>query len=612
MVVFDFSAFFFVYVKIIFMKNFSDKYEVFEKINTEKIEKTYGKNFDPFLANLLFARKIEKKNDVENFLNPKWENNHNPFLFNDMKKITARLFEAIKKEQKILIFSDYDTDGIPGGALLFKFFEKIKYKNYKNFIPNRNKDGYGLTTEKAEKIKDGSIFENSLFGDFEEGENKYFLPELVITIDCGISDIESAKILKENSIDLIITDHHRTQEKIPDCFGILNHKIPGEKYPDKNLCGCGVIFKFVQAMILENKKRKVFETEEGFEKWLLDLVAISTVCDMVPLVGENRTFVKYGKIVLQKTKNIGISKIIEKSRIDKNNISAEDLGFMIGPRINAASRLEDPFFAFEALVKNNQEGIESAEYLESLNNKRKYLTAKIMKEVWKKLEGRKLDKVIVIGNKEWPLGVLGLIAGKIADKYARPAFVWSKSLGGEKEKIKGSCRSGSEFSVFSIMEKNKDLFLGFGGHTASGGFEIAEEKIHFLEQELSKCLDKVEKAENKKVILDAKISLDDVNIANYNTIEKLAPYGMANQKPVFLFESIETFLMKDFGKNKEHLELVFKNSRNFQIKAIAFFYKDKFSLEKIKQGEKINLIASFELNRWNGGQSLRLKIEDIF
>lgn len=602
-------------------KVFEEKYDVVEKISQKKVKETYGEGFDYFLANLLYSRGIDGKKKSEEFLSPNWEDNFNPFLFNDMEKIVERIFKALEKKEKILIYSDYDTDGIPGGALLYKFFEKIKYKNFENFIPNRNKDGYGLTKDKAEKIVLGSIFDDSLFGSDDgektEQENlvkrtkKEFLPTLVITIDCGITDIEAGKILKKNKIDLIITDHHLPKETLPESFGILDHKVDGEKYPDKNLCGAGTVFKLVQALVLKNEEKKILDIEKGWEKWLLDLVAISTVCDMVPLLGENRIFVRYGKIVLQKTKNIGLAKIIEKSRIDKRNISAGDLGFMIGPRINAASRLEDPFFAFEALAKNSAEAVESAQYLETLNNRRKYLTAKIMKEVWGKLRERELGDVVVIGNTDWPLGVLGLIAGKISEKYKRPSFVWSQAQGEEGDVLKGSCRSGSEYSVFSLMEKTREEFLGFGGHSASGGFEIEKSKIHALEKKLSNNLKKTELMEKKKIILDGEISIDDVNIKNYREIERLEPYGMGNQKPHFLIKNIEIFLVKEFGKEKNHLELNFKNSRNFSIKAITFFHNDIFENRVFRAGEKIDLVASFEMNRWNGGESLRLKIEDI-
>lgn len=589
------------------------KYDVVEKISEEKVTEIYGSDFSYFLANLLYFRNIDTAEKAEKFLNPKWEDTFDPFAFNDMRKIVDRIFLAIKKKEKILIYSDYDTDGIPGGSLLYKFFEKIEYENFQNFIPNRNKDGYGLTKDKAEKIVEGKIFQNSLFGKNQKLENMEadFLPNLVITIDCGITDVDAGKILKKAKIDLIITDHHLPKEKLPNAYAILNHKVVGEMYPDKNLCGCGVIFKLVQAMTEENKKRKVFDVKEGWEKWLLDLVAISTVCDMVPLVGENRIFVKYGKMVLEKTQNTGLKKIIEKSKIDKKNISAEDLGFMIGPRINAASRLEDPFYAFQALAENSIEAIESAEYLETLNNKRKYLTAKIMKNVWGKLAEREKSGVIVIGDKDWPLGVLGLIAGKVADKYKKPTFVWSKAEGEEGGKLKGSCRSGGTYSVFSVMEKNSQEFIGFGGHTASGGFEIEEKKIHFLEKNLSQDLEKADLVEEQKIILDGEISIDEVTLENYRQIEKLEPYGMANQKPLFLFRGIEIFSVKEFGKEKNHLELNFKNSKNFTVKAMTFFHKDFLGDRIFKPGEKVNLIASFEMNRWNGNEFLRLKINDL-
>lgn len=596
-------------------KIFEEKYEVVEKISQEKIQDLYGENFDPLLANLLFARGVKNQDEAEKFLYPKWEENFDPFLFNDMEKIVDRIFSAIEKKEKVLIFSDYDTDGIPGGAVLYKFFEKIGYKNFRNFIPNRNKDGYGLTKDKAEKIVTGKIFQDSLFGNFCDTKQKTkeeFLPSLVITIDCGITDIEASKVLKKNNIDLVVTDHHLPKKDLPQVFAILNHKVEGEKYPDKNLCGAGVVFKLVQALIWRNKKEEVFDIEEGFDKWLLDLVSISTICDMVPLLGENRIFVKYGKIVLEKTRNKGLQKIIEKSRMDRKNISTEDLGFMIGPRINAASRLVDPFFAFQALAKDSQKGIESAEYLETLNNRRKYLTAKIMKEVWKKLEQRELCDVVVIGNKDWPLGVLGLIAGKISNKYKKPTFVWSRTEDGSEGRLQGSCRSGGKHSVFSLMEKNNEEFIGFGGHSASGGFEIEENKIHFLEEKLSKNLNKADLMEEEKIILDGEISMDDVTLQNYYQIEKLEPYGMSNQKPHFLFREVEIFSVKEFGKEKKHSEIVFKNSKNFSIKSILFFYQDVLGDRKFTSGEKINLVASFEINRWNGNEFLRLKIEDIF
>lgn len=243
-------------------KKFREKYAVNKKLSTKKVVEFYGENFNPLLADLLYARGIDSAEKAEEFCNPKWADNHDPYLFNDMKKAVDRIMSAIEAEEKILIFSDYDTDGIPGGAVLYNFFKKIEYKNFQNFIPNRNRDGYGLTEKAAGKIVAGEIFTDSEFGeDLEE-----FNPALVITIDCGITDIAAAKILKKGKIDLIVTDHHLPKETLPEAVAVLDHKVEGEKYPDKNLCGAGVVFKLVQALVIEIGKDKKCDLKEGWEK----------------------------------------------------------------------------------------------------------------------------------------------------------------------------------------------------------------------------------------------------------------------------------------------------------------------------------------------------------
>ncbi len=630
----------------------SEDYVLYNQITEKEKKEIYGtfneSGISFFLASLLHARNIKKKEDVKNFLNPKWEDLSDVFDFNDMKKATGRIIRAILNNEKILIYSDYDTDGIPGGALLNDFFQKINYKNFVNFIPHRNKDGYGLTKENAQKIVDGKIFDDFSRREFfdnleifnnnnldntknEEKKQNYFLPDLVITIDCGISDLKGAEILKKNKIDLIITDHHISGEKLPKAVAIINHKVPGEKYQDKNLCGAGVIFRVVQALFLEMRNEKNFPKKKdlekinnilekipvGWEKWLLDLVSISTVCDMVPLIGENRIFVKYGQKVLAKTPRTGLNKIIKNAKLNKNKISAGDLGFMIGPRINASSRIDDPFLSFKALSEKYFEGEVFADDLEKINNRRKYLMAKIMKEVWKKFETDNIlekNEVIVVGSRDWPLGVVGLVAGKIADKYKKPTFVWG-GFDGDKTLIKGSVRSGSKYSVYDLMKKNEKYFIGFGGHEEAGGFEIEFKNIHKLTENLSYNIEKVKKIEKKKKIIDAKINLSDVTFSNYQEIEKLEPFGIGNQKPLFYLENIEIKKVKKFGKSQEHLELSFKEEGSFWVKAMTFFYKENFSekvLEKgLEVGQKIDMVASFELNQYNGNNSLRLKIEDI-
>ncbi len=581
------------------MKEILKKYDILPKISLDKKNQIYGKDFNHLLADLLFVRGIDTKEKANIFLNPSWEENFDPFLFKDMNVVVERILKAVENNEKILIFSDYDTDGIPGGVILCKFFEKIKYKNFRNFIPNRNTDGYGLSMKMAKKIIEGFIV-----------NDEEFAPDLVITVDCGISDFDSGEILKENKIDLIITDHHIAEGKIPKAIGVLNHKVKDEKYPEQILAGAGVVFKLVQALFITLKKQSKINIIDGWEKWLLDLVAVSTVCDMVPLIGENRLFVKYGQKVLAKTKNDGLKRLIEKSKLNQNDISSSDIAFMIGPRINASSRMDHPMVAFLALSQEKEKAIEYADELEKLNNRRKYAVAKIMKDVWARLRKKEIKDVIVIGNKDWPLGVLGLVAGKVADKIQKPTFVWAQSKEHNGE-LKGSCRSNGEIDIYSLMEVNKEEFIGFGGHAEAGGFEIGEQKIHSLEEKMIEKIKKAKKIKKVKKILDAEITIDDINFNNYNEIKKLEPYGVGNQQPHFLLRNLEIQNVKFFGKNSEHLELSFLNSEGFLIKAIKFFYQESFEFSKQKE-ENITLVASFDVNNFNGKQYLRLKIEDVF
>ena len=566
-----------------------EKYSILSNLTEDEIKEKYGDNMSFFLGNLLHARSVNTEDEIRLFTNPGWEDNHDPFLLKDMDKAVSRILEAIYNNEKILIYSDYDTDGIPGGAIFRDFLNKINYDNFSNYIPNRNKDGYGLNLKACETFVEEKV-------------------DLMVTIDCGITDIKEADFLKKNSIDLIVTDHHLPEKQLPDAFAVIDHKREDCGYPDKNICGCAIAFKLIQALITRGREEQLEEfvnLKDGWEKWLLDLVSVSTICDMVPLVGENRVFVKYGKKVLAKTQRPGLNRIFEKSRLNKSNITADDIGFMIGPRINAASRLSDPNIALQALSLS-EDSIEFANELERLNNRRKTMTATIMKEVWGTLKERKIGETIVIGNDKWPLGILGLIAGRVADKYKKPTFVWTKL----EDSVKGSCRSGADISVHSLMEKTKKSFDSFGGHKASGGFVTSLDKIHFLEQELNKNISKAERVENKDDFIDMELKIKDVSMQNYYHINSLEPYGMSNPKPLFLFKNINIERVETFGKTEDHLRLSFIDESNSRIKGISFSYKEKLGQE-FNEGQVVDLIGSFDVNNWNGNSYLRLKIEDI-
>ncbi len=566
-----------------------DSYEIPPLLDDKKREELYGPEMDPLLAQLFYNREITDPETVNSFFEFDWSGIHDPFLLKDMGKSVDRILDAIEKNEKILIYSDYDTDGIPGGAVMYDFFTKIGYKNFSNYIPNRNTEGYSLNMSACE----GFVSDNV---------------ELIITVDCGITDSEEIAFLMNNDIDVIVTDHHLPEGDVPAAYAVIDHKQDNCDYPDPNLCGAAVAWKLVCALITTGKERKIQEftdTPEGWEKTLLDLVAISTVCDMVPLVGENRLLVHFGKIILSMSPRPGLHTIFKKARLNQKALQTDDIAFMIGPRINAASRLDDPMIAFTALAKDGAEAIAAAEMLEKLNNRRKSLTAKIMKEVWGKLDERPGSPVIVIGNPEWPLGILGLIAGKIADRMKKPTFVWGR-VGDE---IKGSARSGSNISVFSLMQHVRDSFSGFGGHAASGGFETDGEKIHFLEEELAKKVDAAERITEDKIHIDAKLTINQINVTTHKLVHKLEPFGMGNKKPLFLIDEVVTSV-REFGKTGNHIELKFLNARGKFIKATAFFREDLIA-KGIKQGDTVSIIGSIEKDSYNGYEYVTIRLVDV-
>jgi len=343
------------------------------------------------------------------------------------------------------------------------------------------------------------------------------------------------------------------------------------------------------------------------------MVGLATLSDMVPLTGENRTIAYFGMKVLRKSPRPGLQKLLAKISIDQRYLTEDDIGFMVTPRLNAASRMDDPMRAFELLSMEDEEeaGI-LADYLSKINDERKDIVKGIMREVNKKFDKREMREVIVIGNPLWKIGVLGLVAGKIMDEYQKPVFVWGKD---ENDIIKGSCRSDGSVSIVELMTHASDSFLEFGGHELAGGFTVHNDRIHFLEESLSLSFLEVKhpaSAGGEKTNYDIKSSLDIVNMKSWREIEKLAPFGFGNPKPIFQFSNIKIEKIKKFGKNGsgEHLEIIFSDGDS-KAKAISFFSNiDSFNSQLI-EGSKINLLATFDLSRFRGREELRLRVEEI-
>jgi len=416
-----------------------------------------------FLQKILEKREISGVEQIEVFLNPDYEKGVNdPFLFPQMELACKRLYKAISEEEKIIIYADYDCDGIPGAVILSDLLDKIEYKNFIVYIPERNSEGFGLNKEAVSVFAKGGT-------------------KLIITVDLGTNATEEVDLANSLGIDVIITDHHLPSENLPKAYAILNPKISkGKKeYPNKMLCGAGVVFKFVQGFL--EKYCEEFDVVEGWEKWLLDMAGLGTLSDMVPLVGENRIFAHYGLLVMRKSPRPGLQKLLSKMNIDQRYLTEDDVGFMIAPRINAASRMDSPMRAFELLAtKDEVEAGSLANHLSEINDHRKHMVLNVMKQVKKNFESRDSlveNNVIVMGNPSWQVGILGIVASKIMDQYDKPVFVWGKD---DNDIIKGSCRSPGSVSLVELMSHTEEYFLEYGGHELAGGFSVHNEKIHFL------------------------------------------------------------------------------------------------------------------------------------
>jgi single-stranded-DNA-specific exonuclease len=609
--------------------------------------------YPPLLRKLLENRGIKTSEEAEAFLNLDYERDiHDPFLLPDMDKAVERILEAIKNKEKIVIYSDYDADGIPGAVVLHDFFKKIKYENFANYIPHRHLEGFGLNSEAIEKFQADKV-------------------KLIITVDCGIADIEEVDEARKHGIDVIISDHHepprlakprhpslektgKGEDDLPDCVAVIDAKRADSKYPFRELCGAGVAFKLVQAILIQLKSPKylshltqtnrskdtskssagdvsenLLKINDGWEKWLLDMVAVATLSDMVSLVGENRALAFYGLKVLRKSPRVGLMKLLSLLRVEQKNLTEDDVGFSISPRINAASRMGNPEDAFRLFVAETDEEADiCARHLDHINNERKGTVAGIVKEVRKIMKERyspesasevgviKEKRVIVIGNPDWKPSLLGLVANSLVDDHSCPVFLWGRDGGNI---LKGSCRGDGCVSTLDLMkEVESGIFIEYGGHDMSGGFSVFQEKIHLLEEKLQLAYEKVviansvsSKSHSDEVRVDAKITLDEVNSDNYKLIEKLAPFGAGNPKPLFLFEKVEVKNVKIFGKEANHLELAFQNSKGKTIKAIGFFMSSFVNNVEIKEGDRVNLLANFEKSTFRGFAELRLRIVDI-
>jgi single-stranded-DNA-specific exonuclease len=548
---------------------------------------------NPLIQQILFNRGLSDAASVRKFMEPNYDTDlHDPFLLTDMGKAVERILRAMRENEHIVIYTDYDCDGIPGGVLLHDFFTAIGYGNFENYIPHRHDEGYGFNAESVPKFKERDA-------------------KLIVTVDCGITDHEAVKEANELDIDVIVTDHHEPSESLPPAYAVVNPK-RDNAYPFSGICGTAVAYKLVQAVLSEGKKSGEITYKDGMEKWWLDLVGLATIADMVPLTDENRTFARYGLSVLRKSQRPGLQQLLRKAGGSQRHLTEDDIGFTIAPRINAASRMDDPEDAFH-MLRTRDEGEAGAHvfHLEKLNNERKGVVASMVKEAKRRMaELTELPAVIVMGNAEWRPSLVGLVANSLAEEFGKPAFLWGRD---GKGIIKGSCRSGGGVSIVRLMEGAKDSFMTFGGHHASGGFSVSHEQIHMLQETLERSFaalgNEALVAEDEHVI-DARISLDEIDEHFVRSLHRLAPFGMGNPKPLFEIVNAVPDEVLVFGKTQNHTKLKFRTKKG-RYDAICFFKLPEEFTAKPEKGNAMNLLAYIERSYFMGRLETRLRIVDI-
>src|SRR3989338_4140868 len=504
---------------------------------------------------LLSKRGVENDADVAAFLNPDYElHTHDPFLLQGMDIAVERLLSAVEKNERIAVYADFDCDGIPGAALLSDFFNKIEYPNFEVYLPHRDREGYGFHTEAISTLAERGV-------------------KLIITVDVGTTAVDAVAFAKDKGVDVIVTDHHEIPGELPEAVAVINPKCEG--YPFPHLCGAAVAFKLAQATLVEGKRRgmgRFANIPEGWEKWLLDMVAIATVADMVPLVGENRVLVHWGLQVLRKSPRPGIRALCAKLRLRQDELSESDIGFSIAPRVNAASRMDEPDLALRLLVTRDvAEAEAAAAQLEKLNTKRKGVVASLVKQARAHLKERykEDDRVVVLGNHEWKPALLGLAANSIMGDRGGIVCMWGRDVNG---KLKGSCRSDGDVSLLDLFQNAGDVFEEYGGHAASGGFTVSHEHVHRLPEALARAVETVAPRTDEIALEhDVSVTLSDISSALFKEVSRLAPFGVGNPKPVFLLSNTTITGVKRFGKESNHVEVMLecresgKSARAFEF-----------------------------------------------
>jgi single-stranded-DNA-specific exonuclease RecJ len=560
-----------------------------EQHRAEDILATRYANVPP-VSELLAKRGVKDTDDAERFFHPSLGDLHDPFLMPEMDKAVARLNRAMGAKEKIMVYGDYDVDGTTAVALVYKYLQHY-YSNVEYYIPTRDDEGYGISLHSIDMAADAGV-------------------SLIIILDCGIKAIEEVAYAKEQGIDFIICDHHVPDRVLPEAVAILNPKMAGSPYPCSHLSGCGVGFKFMQAFAVSNG----LDTSDL--EGMLDLVAVSIAADIVPMVGENRVMTYHGLRRLNTNPNLGLRAIIRICGLTGREISISDVIFKIGPRINASGRMQSGREAVELLVSRDMtEAMEKARAIDRYNQDRKELDKRITEEANAIIESHtevlQNRKSIVIYNKDWHKGIIGIVASRLTELYYKPVVVLTMSNG----LATGSSRSVQGFDVYHAVDAQRDLLENFGGHTYAVGLSLKEENIPEFRERFEKFVnDNILPSQMTPMLeIDSYITFSQITPDFLSVLRRFAPYGPGNSKPVFCARNVLDFgTSKLVGKHLEHIKLEIVDDTSGKVfNGIAFNMADKF--ERIHAGDRFDICFTIEENKHqrNNINAIQLLIKDI-
>lgn len=542
------------------------------------------------IAELLVRRGVKSREEARAFLEPSISDLHDPFLMPGMEQAVNRLNKAMGAKERIMIYGDYDVDGTTAVALVYKYLQNY-YSNIEYYIPTRYDDGYGISMKSIDYAAENDV-------------------KLVIVLDCGIKAIDEIKYAKEKGIDFIICDHHVPDEELPPAVAILNPKMPGSTYPCPHLSGCGVGFKFMQGFAQSNGLSNHNELNS-----LLDLVAVSIAADLVPMIGENRIMAYHGLRRLNSNPNLGLRSVIRLCKLTNKTITISDVIFKIGPRINASGRMQSGAEAVELLVSRDlHDAYEKGKAIDQYNNDRKELDKRITEEA-NEIIGKNVNIVegkrsIVIYNKNWHKGIIGIVASRLTELYYKPSVVLTYSNG----YATGSSRSVQGFDIYSAVNSARDLLENFGGHTYAVGLTMKEENIKEFGRRFEEYV--AQHIQPNQLVpqleIDATIEFADITPEFVAALKKFNPYGPSNQKPVFRTHAVFDFgTSKLVGKNLEHIKLELEdNSTSRVLNAIAFNMAQYF--EHIHSHKPVDICYTIEESNRKGHENgVQLLIKDI-